>query len=123
MSLLLRLQAAQHVCRHEHHTFLGHMKSPGVLPPIDAYLHTVGNLTPFIDDGSLDDTGRADLDMRQYHDRLILERSSIRTSENSNDERTTAPEMMQPPDTTELMAVPRRLPHPGRNFAGGCCTW
>ena len=50
-------------------------------------------------------------------------RSSTRTSENSSDSRTTAPEMMQPPDTMELMAMPRRPSSSRMNFAGGCCTW
>ena len=53
----------------------------------------------------------------------MLVRSSTRTSENSSDSRTTAPEMMQPPDTMELTAMPRRPSSSRMNLAGGCCTW
>jgi hypothetical protein len=49
--------------------------------------------------------------------------SSMRTAENSSDSRTTAPEMMQPPDTSEFTAMPVRSPSESTNFAGGCCTW
>ena len=53
----------------------------------------------------------------------MLERSSMRTSENSSDSRSTAPEMMQPPDTMELTAMPRRPSSSRMNFAGGRWPW
>ena len=53
----------------------------------------------------------------------LLERSSTRTSENRSEERTIAPEMMQPPEMTELMAVPRRPSSSSTNLAGGCWIW
>ena len=56
-------------------------------------------------------------------ERWMLERSSMRTSENSSDSRSTAPEMMQPPDTMELTAMPRRPSSSRMNFAGGRWPW
>src|ERR1700688_4044793 len=52
-------------------------------------------------------------------ERSMRERSSTRTSENSSDSRTMAPEMMQPPETIELIAMPRRPSSSRMNFAGG----
>src|SRR6185312_8941834 len=52
-------------------------------------------------------------------ERSIVVRSSTRTSEKRSDSRTSAPEMMQPPETIELMAVPRRPSSSRMNFAGG----
>src|ERR1700689_3751468 len=44
-----------------------------------------------------------------------------RTSCDSTLFRTTAPEMMQPPETIELIAMPVRPGSPNTNFAGGYC--
>src|SRR5882757_728943 len=70
MSLLLRLQAAQHVCRYEDYAFFGDVKAFRVCLSINPDLHAVGNLATFIENGSFDDTGGSDFDMRQY-DRAI----------------------------------------------------
>jgi len=42
--------------------------------------------------------------------------------ENSNECRTTAPEIIQPPDTMESTAMPRRSSSSKINFAGGSCS-
>src|SRR2546423_5531089 len=55
-------------------------------------------------------------------DQLTLECECTRTLENST-ERKTAPEMMQPPDTSESMATPRRSSWLCTNLAGGSCGW
>src|SRR5205823_14634256 len=47
-------------------------------------------------------------------ERWMLVRSSMRTSENSSDSRSTAPEMMQPPDTMELTAAAAWMLSSGR---------
>src|SRR5918994_3941012 len=52
-------------------------------------------------------------------ERSMREPSSICTLENTIDWRTTAPEMMHPPETIELIAMPRRLSSSRMNFAGG----
>jgi len=97
------------------------MKSLGVFLPIDAYLHTVGDFTTFIDDGSLDDTGSANLDMRQYHRPVDAGALIDRTSENSSDDG-------RPPgdDATAryhgLMAVPDGHPRQDE-LRGRLCTW
>ena len=56
-------------------------------------------------------------------ERSTTERSSTRTPENSSDSRTVAPEMMAPPETSELIAMPRRPSSSSTNFAGGVCAW
>ncbi len=43
----------------------------------------------------------------------------MRTSENSSELRTCEPEMITPPDTIELTAMPRRVSSSRMNFAGG----
>jgi hypothetical protein len=70
MSLLLRLQAAQHVRCDEDHAFFSDVKPFRVCLSVDPYLHAVGHFATFIEDGSLDYAGGADLDMRQ-DDRAI----------------------------------------------------
>jgi hypothetical protein len=65
MSLLLRLQAAQHVRCNEDHAFFSDVKPLRVCLSIDPYFHAVGYFATFVEDGSLDDTGGADFDMRQ----------------------------------------------------------
>jgi len=65
MSLLLRLQAAQHVCRYEDHAFLSDVKPFRVRLSINAYFHSVGNFATFIEDGALNDARSSDFDMRQ----------------------------------------------------------
>ena len=41
----------------------------------------------------------------------------------SIDSRTVAPEIIQPPDTIESTAMPRRVSSLKTNFAGGCWRW
>src|SRR5436190_21908045 len=55
-------------------------------------------------------------------DQLTVECEWTRTLENST-ERNTAPEMMQPPDTSDSMATPRRSSWLCTNVAGGSCGW
>ena len=43
----------------------------------------------------------------------------MRTPVNSSERRSDAPEMMQPPETSELTAWPRRLSSSWTNLAGG----
>src|SRR5688572_11227442 len=47
----------------------------------------------------------------------------IRTRENSTERDTREPEMMQPPETIESTAVPRRSSWSNTNLAGGSCSW
>ena len=56
-------------------------------------------------------------------DRKISDLSSTVTSKNSSDSRTLAPEMMQPPATMELIAMPRRPSSSSTNLAQGICSW
>ena len=56
-------------------------------------------------------------------ERSISECSSTRTVENSSDSRTTAPEMIEPPETSEFTAMPTRPASSSTNLAGGFCTW
>ena len=56
-------------------------------------------------------------------ERCTLERSSTRTLEKSSDWLMIAPETMQPPETIELAAMPRRPSSLSTNFAGGWCSW
>ena len=46
-----------------------------------------------------------------------------RTFENSTERRTAEPLTMQPPETTESIAVPRQLSSSKTNFAGGIWSW
>ena len=67
MSLLLRLQAAQHVRRHQDHALLSDMKPLRIFLPIDSDFHVIGDFTALIDDGPFDDTRGTNLNMRQDH--------------------------------------------------------
>ena len=55
-------------------------------------------------------------------DQLTAECECTRTLENST-ERKTAPLMMQPPETRDSMAMPRRSSWLCTNLAGGNCGW
>ncbi len=86
-------------------------------------MHAIRDLAALVDDRAGDHAAAADVAFGRTTERSMLVRSSTRTLENSSDSRTTAPEMMQPPETMELMAMPRRPSSSRMNFAGGCCTW
>ena len=53
----------------------------------------------------------------------IVQKLCTRTLENSSERRTVEPLMMQPPDTIESTAMPRRPSSSNTNFAGGSCSW
>jgi hypothetical protein len=52
---------------------------------------------------------------RRQPDRRLVEKQQGR--------RTSEPLMMQPPDTIESVAMPRRPSSSKTNFAGGSCSW
>src|SRR5689334_4139562 len=60
-------------------------------------------------------------------EKMMVESTSAyeltRTSGETTLLRTTAPEMMQPEEITELIAIPVRPGSPKTNLAGGYCRW
>ena len=61
----------------------------------------------------------ADLDVRQDHGTLERGVGMTWTPVNSSERRSEAPETMQPPDTSEVTAMPRRPSSSWTNLAGG----
>ncbi len=55
-------------------------------------------------------------------DHSTAEYECTRTLENST-ERQVRPETMQPPETSDSIAMPRRSSRLCTNFAGGSCAW
>ena len=86
---------------------------------VRADAHAVGNLAALIDDGALDGAATADIHVRQ-DDRAVDEGALIDAHVGEDQGiRTCEPEMITPPDTMELTAMPRRASSSRMNFAGG----
>ena len=99
------------------------MEARGVELGILADHQAIGNAAAVVDDRPGQAGMAADLDLGQQH-RLSRPRAYewTRQLENSS-ERFSAPEMMQPPDTVDSIAMPRRSPSLWTNLAGGSCSW
>ena len=108
----------------QHYALLGDVEAARVCLRVEPDARAVWNLAAFIED-------RVDESCSVARCRRPAARPSVSiwlrswtcTPENSNDWLTAAPEMMQPPETIELTAMPRRPSSSSTNFAGGCCSW